>query len=198
MREGKCPNLLGSLTVRPGQKRSARPGSVLPAGYGEQRAARVRSLLGWAALPQAALTQLRLQRSQISVKRSGKSKHSAAAVYWGPGIPGAAAFVQRAGAVASGRCPFEANHSWQRFSFHPMVKTATLKRTSLCKTSDHKIFVSSFPESSPKSDSEVINLCWIKECNLLWIQRLLSKEFYFWIITNLLGTPRCRWLLVIV
>lgn len=184
--------------VCPGQKWSSCPGSVLPAGYGEQHTARVRSLLGWAALPQAALTQLRLQRSQFNIKWSGKSKHSVAAANRGPGIPGAAALVQRAGAVASGRCPFEANRSWQRFSFHPMVKTATLKRTSLCKTSDHKVFVSSFPESSPKSDSEVINLCWIKECSLLWIQCLLSKEFYSWIMTNLLGTPRCRWLLVIV
>ena len=75
---------------------------------------------------------------------------------------------RRVRTATSGHCLFEANRSWQLFSFHPMVKTATLKRTSLCKTSNHKIFVSSFPESRHKSDSEVINLCWIeKECNVL-------------------------------
>jgi len=69
--------------------------------------------------------------------------------------------------VTSGHRLCEANSSWQLFSFHPMVKTATLKRTSLCKMSNHKIFVSSFPESRRKSDSEVTNFCWMKkECSV--------------------------------
>lgn len=39
----------------------------------------------------------------------------------------------------SGHGCSEANCNWQLFSFHPMVKTATLKRTSLCNMRNHKI-----------------------------------------------------------
>lgn len=64
---------------------------------------------------------------------------------------------------SKGHSFFESNCSWQLFSFHPAVKTATLKKTSLCKTSHHKTFLSSFPEARHKPDSEGINLCGIKE-----------------------------------
>lgn len=84
------------------------------------------------------------------------------------GLLRAAGPVCRVWTGTRGRRLFEANGSWQLLSLRPVVKTATLKRTSLCKMSNRKLFVSSFPESRPKSDSEVINLGWLrKECNVL-------------------------------
>lgn len=99
--------------------------------------------------------------SSDRVKRSGQRIDSVAVVYPWPGL----LEPQPRMDVSSGRCPLEANCSWQLLSFHPMLKTAALTRTSLCTTSNHKIFVSSFPESRRKPDSEVIHLCWMKRRN---------------------------------
>lgn len=151
--------------------------AVLTTSYSKQRAQKGWGVR-WAEPPlyHSDPTRRCLRRWEFSVKCSGKRKRSVAVVYQRWGLLRVAECRRCAWTVTSGHCLLEANCSWQLFSFHPMVKTATLKRTSLCKMSNHKIFVSSFPESRHKSDSEVIKLCWIKkECSVLWIQCLLSK-----------------------